>query len=308
MKNFCKFLCGAISLFVLSCSENIDTIGNSNVNGVVPKDEKVSMEIYGNLDDSFISGTRTGEGFIYPDYYGGSYIDDNGGLIILTTDSVESVVKDLRFRTKSSNFSIKNCEYSLNELQSLNEELGKVFENQNIASELKWVSVGIDIVHNKVSVDLEDCSESIIVKFKSMVSNSSMIKFNEVAPIIFDSGYEKIQADSISSMTKRAVKTNVHLGSPYSSRGKDQQGDPVRFVGSVGCRAMHGTEHGFVTAAHCLPKMGLSVCIGETDTNLGKVTSVKLNASSDAAFVAVDYVICASTKHPPKPDKASGCV
>lgn len=186
MKNFCKFLCGAISLFVLSCSENIDTIGNSNVNGVVPKDEKVSMEIYGNLDDSFISGTRTGEGFIYPDYYGGSYIDDNGGLIILTTDSVESVVKDLRFRTKSSNFSIKNCEYSLNELQSLNEELGKVFENQNIASELKWVSVGIDIVHNKVSVDLEDCSESIIVKFKSMVSNSSMIKFNEVAPIIFD--------------------------------------------------------------------------------------------------------------------------
>ena len=69
MKNFCKFLCGAISLFVLSCSENIDTIGNSNVNGVVPKDEKVSMEIYGNLDDSFISGTRTGEGFIYPDYY-----------------------------------------------------------------------------------------------------------------------------------------------------------------------------------------------------------------------------------------------
>ena len=27
MKNFCKFLCGAISLFVLSCSENIDTIG-----------------------------------------------------------------------------------------------------------------------------------------------------------------------------------------------------------------------------------------------------------------------------------------
>lgn len=189
MKNFCKFLCGAISLFVLSCSENIDTIGNSKVNGVVPKDEKVSMEIYGNLDDSFISGTRTGEGFIYPDYYGGSYIDDNGGLIILTTDSVESVVKDLRFRTKSSNFSIKNCEYSLNELQSLNEELGKVFENQNIASELKWVSVGIDIVHNKVSVDLEDCSESIIVKFKSMVSNSSMIKFNEVAPIIFDSGY-----------------------------------------------------------------------------------------------------------------------
>ena len=289
MKNFCKFLCGAISMLVLSCSENIDTIGNSNVNGVVSKDEKVSMEIYGSLDDSFISGTRTGEGFIYPDYYGGSYIDDNGGLIILTTDSVESVVKDLRFRTKSSNFSIKNCEYSLNELQSLNEELGKVFENQNIASELKWVSVGIDIVHNKVSVDLEDCSESIIVKFKSMVSNSSMIKFNEVAPIIFDSGYEKIQAESISSMTKRAVKTNVHLGSPYSSRGKNQQGDPVRFVGSVGCRAMHGTEHGFVTAAHCLPKMGLSVCIGETDTNLGKVTSVKLNASSDAAFVAVDY-------------------
>lgn len=52
---------------------------------------------------------------------------------------------------------------------------------------------------------------------------------------------------------------------------------------------MRGTEHGFVTAAHCLPKVGKSVCFESTDTYLGKVTSVKLNGTSDAAFVTVDY-------------------
>lgn len=52
---------------------------------------------------------------------------------------------------------------------------------------------------------------------------------------------------------------------------------------------MRGTEHGFVTAAHCLPQKGMKICVGLTDNYLGEVTSVTLNGTSDAAFVAVDY-------------------
>ena len=178
--------------------------------------------IYGNIDESFMGKTRSIEDAIYPNYYGGSYIDDKGGLVILSTDNVDSVVEDLKLRAKSSNFKVEECEYSLNELQSLNKKLGDFFENIKIANDLKWVSVGIDIINNKVSVDLEDCSEQIIAKFKSMVSDSPMIKFNEVSPIIWDSEYELIPVDSVKTSSRATVQTNVHLGSSYSSTGKNQ--------------------------------------------------------------------------------------
>lgn len=187
-------------------------------------DENQSIMIYGNIDDSFMGKTRSIKDTIYPNYYGGSYIDDEGGLVILSTDNVDCVVEDLKLRAKSSNFKVEKCEYSLNELQSLNKKLGDFFENTSIANDLKWVSVGIDIINNKVSVDLEDCSEQMIAKFKSMISDSPMIKFNEVSPIIWDSEYELIPVDSVKTSSRAtSVQTNVHLGSSYSLTGKKNQ-------------------------------------------------------------------------------------
>lgn len=286
--------CFLIGTLLASCSEKMnESEGESTPAKSVSLDE--SFKVYGNLDGSFITGiSRNANDVVYPDYYGGSYIDDNGGLVIMTTDSIKSVWDDLKSRTKSSNFEIRQCKYSLNELQDLNLKLGKIFENRELANELKWISVGIDIKNNKVSVDLEDCSTQAVDLFKKKVLDSPMLKFNEMSPVVFDSE-STIVADSIKVPFRAAVKSNVHLGSQYSSVGNKAADDAtkVRFVASVGCRAMRSTssgyEHGFVTAAHCLPKLGMKINVGLTDTYLGTVTSVKLNATSDAAFVAVDY-------------------
>ena len=52
-------------------------------------------------------------------------------------------------------------------------------------------------------------------------------------------------------------------------------------------------EHGFVTAAHCLPKIGMKIKYGrDGDLYFGVVRDVKLNTTSDVAFVAVDYTTC----------------
>lgn len=52
---------------------------------------------------------------------------------------------------------------------------------------------------------------------------------------------------------------------------------------------MKGTKHGFVTAAHCLPKKDLKIKFGLTENDLGTVTAVSLNGTSNAAFVEVEY-------------------
>lgn len=286
--------CFLIGLLLASCSEKMnETAEKSTPAKSVSLDD--SFKVYENLDGSFMTGiSRSANDVIYPDYYGGSYIDDNGGLVIMTTDSIKSVLLDLKSRTKSSNFEIRQCEYSFNELQDLNLKLGKIFENRELANELKWISVGIDIKNNKVSVDLEDCSTQAVDLFKKKVLDSPMLKFNKLSPVIFDSE-STIPVDSIKVPLRATTKSNVHLGSQYSSIGNKAPNDntKARFVASVGCRAMRSTssgyEHGFITAAHCLPKLGMKINVGLTDTYLGTVTSVKLNASSDAAFVAVDY-------------------
>lgn len=234
MRKFYYSLLGTIISCMVSCSDKLnETEGENDMNPVTTTihDENQSIMIYENIDDSFRGKTRSIKDTIYPNYYGGSYIDDEGGLVSLSTDNVDCVVEDLKLRAKSSNFKVEKCEYSLNELQSLNKKLGDFFENTSIANDLKWVSVGIDIINNKVSVDLEDCSEQMIAKFKSMVSDSPMIKFNEVSPIIWDSEYELRPFDSVkTSSITTSVQTNVHLGSSYSLTGKNQLRMQQQFV------------------------------------------------------------------------------
>ncbi|ADV43003.1 hypothetical protein Bache_0989 [Bacteroides helcogenes P 36-108] len=172
---------------MMSCSDNLNEGKNEKESDLPTVGQDKSFEVYGNLDDSFMGKTRSINEVVYSSYYGGSYIDDDGGLVVLSTDGGKSIVEDLQSRSKSSDFVVKQCKYSLNDLQGLNIRLGEIFKDGKIAEDLKWVSVGIDVMNNKVRVDLEDCSEQMINKFKSTVLDSPMIEFNKMLPINFES-------------------------------------------------------------------------------------------------------------------------
>lgn len=274
---------GAITI---SCSNDENSIQYS-INDEISQEK--APEIYANMEESFRGTTRGSDHITYPDYYGGSYINDDGELVIMTTDGTETIQNDITSRTKSVDFKIKTCEYSFNELQDLNIQISEKFNNRKLVNELKWVAVGLDIKENKVCISLEDCSEQNINKFKEHVSDSPMLKFETMAPI--DCGPEIIPEERLSIIPQATAKTNIHLGSGFNTKGQVSSNDntPAIFMGSVGCRAMKGSEHGFVTAAHCAPKVGMVIYRGSTNTQIGKVTNVKLNTRSDAAFVTIDY-------------------
>lgn len=285
------------TFFLVSCSENVVEKMESkemSLEQASSNDEAKSLEIYENIENAFTSHiTRSSTTITYPDYYGGSYIDNYGKLVILVKDTSAITRNNLRTCAKTSDFTTEACEYSFNELNEVNDSLGKLFENKNLREELAWEGVGTDVMENKVVIYLKDCSETSIERFKQKVMNSPMLRFEKEDPIQWDS--ECIPTDSIVSDARSAsFLFNLHLGSAYHLTGKTEDGQEANFVGSVGFRAMAYANmekvHGFVTAAHCLPKYGMKIYQGRNEERyLGTVTNVVLNKSSDAAFVTVDY-------------------
>lgn len=174
MKTFvfwaCMFVVGLISCF------NDVLIGQKSLQQAHPV--LTENEMIENLNQSFNSV----EGTVYPDNYGGMYIDKNGRLIILVTDTLTSEVKrSYSARARSNNFLMKSCEYSYNELDELKNELETFFldkSNWDFMDEIGWTSIGISYSENRVTI-IMDCTNEKIEKFKNQVSSSPMIKFEQ---------------------------------------------------------------------------------------------------------------------------------
>ena len=147
--------------------------------------QEKALGIYQKLDNSFFDGRPrvTGEQE-YPDYYGGSYVDDDGGLVILATDTSNRTKANLQRRAKSADFRLQQCEYSFNELEALNKRLSAKFKGDGeLRESLGWESVGLDIGNNRVGIWLNECTPQRIADFKRRVLNSPMLSFHELKPI-----------------------------------------------------------------------------------------------------------------------------
>lgn len=187
-------------------------------------------DILNNLGSSFKAKTRSGVSnpdFVYPDYYGGGYLDTDGNVVVLVKGDRNKYVSEFQRRTLSSNVVVKECLYSYNELVHFNELLTEKFMNESLREELHWTSVGIDTEANKVIVGIVGCTEQAIAKFKSLVLDSDVVTFKEGGEGVLDS--------------------SIDLGGniSYLSAG-----------GSLGYRARGSGGSGFVTAGHCVPKVG----------------------------------------------------
>lgn len=84
------------------------------------KEGKSSLQ-YEKLMDSF-EDTETGE-LVYPEYYGGSYINDDGDAVVyVVAENVkekERALKSIKSTTDTSDIKVKNVEYSYKELEIL---------------------------------------------------------------------------------------------------------------------------------------------------------------------------------------------
>lgn len=262
-KLFQVFLFFAI-FAMASCSDMMDDV-NLIKNDAVSENLKQaqSEEIALRLENSFRSSILRSEGKIYPDYYGGNYIE-NGNLVVQVKEDTTECREKLLARTESPDFLVKPCKFSYNELLAVHKIVLDFFmdeENEELISEITINSLGISAKGNSVFVSLKEFTPEKMTLFKSKVIDSPIITFEQA--------HGQIVAEATTIVPGGYVSlTSSGLG------------------GSAGYRAKMGAVVGIVASGHVLS--ALNAPVYRNTTLIGTVKKVQLNGSVDAAFVALN--------------------
>ena len=239
--------------------------------------EKELLKYTNNFSNSFASSTRSNdEKIIYPDYFGGMYVNDERKITVLVKSNEKSVFSDLTQRMGTNSYIVEKCDFSYNELQELFDEITELWLNPNndhLFEDVSLVSFGINDITNRVQFDLLDCSEANIQKFKRTIKDSPMLSFEKA------NGKLKLTSET----------TPITPG----TRIENAKGSGA----SVGYRAMKSGEEGFLTVGHFVKKgdkvklngVEIGVCeasefSGNLDAAWIKVTNKEYSPSTETSF------------------------
>lgn len=229
------FMCGAL---FFSCS---DSEVSSNVdNSIVDSNVLSISDIANNLGNSFTPTTRSAieNGiFDYPDYYGGMCVKNNEKLIVFVLDGdLDFFRRDIRERCRSSNFELRVCQYSMNEIISVSRKISE--SDSNVLNELKVYYWGVDEEKNRLLVMMGDVSKSNLDRFRSLIIDSPVIEFCESTPVT-------LYAETVSP----------------GSGGYESVGPGW---GSIGFRCKYQNKNAFVTSGHVMRAVGKVLYKDET--------------------------------------------
>jgi len=181
---------------------------------------------------------------VYPDEYGGSYIDDNGKLVVLyvNDDTTSKLTRknDLCKATGIQDVKIDSVEYSYNDLLNTSDIIGdfilnqyenqstlkRLNEKENTMIDVEVVQSAIDTKNNTVVVWMSDISDEAIEAFRKNISDEPYLTF-------------------------KLAEGRPVLEASYRSEGGWVNGDGVNSGASIGFPEKYGELSGFVTAYHC---------------------------------------------------------
>lgn len=248
MKKFLSLLLSAMLAvsFVFSASAAENTVDGSV--------QENAAAAYDELMASFATTYSNSGEKVYPDYYGGSYINDDGQLVVYVTDDTQ------RPAALSDNVNViyEPCAYSYNELRSVMDILNDYkFSHPDDAIANNFNEFGLYDSENRVIVKLDDLSDESIKEFKENVCDSGVIEFEQ--------GSGPVQTE-----------VDVNAGDKITSSDGGA---------SVGYRVKRNGVVGFVTAGHAATSVNQSIKYNNTTFASCKVTQQKGNA--DAAFCEI---------------------
>lgn len=263
MKKFVFKSLALVTVFtVVSCSNDFDDMGMTKPEA--PISELQAIELGTNLIESFkASPLRSSSDIIYPNYYCGTYINDEKELVVLVNENSLEIQKNLESRVQGTNFVVRNATFSMTDLEETISVLNEFFfeeANKNLISEVGLDGFGIIPSENVVFVRLKDCSDSKINDFKNKVLNSPMLKF------VQSEGDVVAEETLVPGAAIKATST-----------------------GSFGYRARLNGKNGFVTSGHVARTVGGTVYkdfdIPSSSEAIGICKASTIGGSVDAAFV-----------------------
>lgn len=190
---------------------------------------------------------------VYPDYYGGSYVNDDGQLVIYVTDDMQ------RPAALSDNADViyVPCTYSYNELLSVMDTLNDYkFSHPNDIVANNFNEFGLYDSENRVIVKLDDLSDESIKEFKENVCDSDVIEFEPGSgPIVRDvsvNAGDKISYSGGSASIGYRVKRNGVVGFVTAGHAADRKGKPIKYNNTTFASCEDTQIEGNADAAFCV--------------------------------------------------------
>lgn len=263
MKKYCSLLlliCGILTFY--SCSKEIDNSSEA--------ENRISLNaetLLSNLMKSFNMEVRSNSNgqSIYPDYYGGCYLDESKNLVILVTGNDSSLhEEDLILRCGGNGFNMKLCKHSYNYLTSLIYSLEDKWKEADPNNEMKYYGICTNQKENKLIINTGDISENNKKKFIELLDGFQDIDFILSSEIVYQS-----------DINPGMGMAGAVVGSNYSA-------------GSVGYRAKSGTTSVIVVSGHVMKAVDTN--LRDRNRNImGKCTKVQWKEIPGSK---VDAAIC----------------
>jgi len=146
-----------------------------------------SVRIYTQMLEEFQTESASSDQEVYPDYYGGAYIDQKtGGLVILITEGSDTASDAIAAYAGRKNVTITPCKVSYNELLDAVNRIADKMTYLRDEREILIDGVGPDIINGRVVVFVQDLTQDKIDVIKE-ISDEDFIEFqNSTGGVIAD--------------------------------------------------------------------------------------------------------------------------
>jgi len=190
----------------------------------------------------------------YPDYYGGSYMNENGYLVIQITEPLSECGEIIQEIAKQEHILFESVKTSYKELLQTMDELNAYFLDDEREDKDNVIAFGIDEKYNEVFVELEKCHFDSIQQFKNNICNLDYLSFKEGIRL-------KIEA---------TTRAGLEIQRPAG-------------ISSIAYRAIRNNDQGIIISGHAaLGHLGSEMRV--ENTNTGIITVRQVSGSVDAAF------------------------
>lgn len=204
---------------------------------------------------------------VYPDYYGGGYLDDNKGFVINITEPEEQVRTNFESIISLDNITFKQVKYSYSTLLSKQKELTAKMKEVGEICQAEIIGIGVVSNGNGLLVQ---------VKVQDFETHKEDLHRNIMNTL---GGFENIILESCSGIEE--CSTTLYLGTKilnYVSSEDEWYGR------SIGLWCKVDDKIGILTAPHERIKEGDTIYISH-DTEFGVATTPYYNDLIDAVFI-----------------------
>lgn len=149
------------------------------------EDNPSAMDLHEKLMISFSEDwmERESDPNLYPDFYGGSFIDNNGTFVITVTGNREQHIKQLIDILGTDNFNVESVKYSYKQMMQEMDRIDAFLIDTTIPENhpvmTHFAGAYPDVMENSVKVILTVVNKEITDAFRNDISNSPLVVFEQ---------------------------------------------------------------------------------------------------------------------------------